>query len=452
MQAEENCVPIGKIIITGNAKTKDEVIIREFPLQDSDTLCLSQIEKILLDFENNLLKTSLFNFVDTDYKINDNSVDILVSVEERWYFWPYPILEQADRNLSSFIHNRDFGKINYGIATDLYNVGGQNGTLKFKLRMGYKEHYSVAFHKNGIGMNRNSSLRFQVNYFRQKAAEYSTLDNKPLFASNDEKYLRNVFNTGMSYSYRPEINYRFNFGARYINSVFKSSLFFSEILPSDSTLKTNYFNPFFYFSYDSRNNKVYPVKGLFADVFFGEYRSLESQTGSYYTFSVSAQYNLQFGKSRFSYRGEPAFAVMKIFRNLPVLFDNKLDFSRDFWIRGYEYYYFTGPQYAKLQNTLGFKISDFRIHNLPSFLPKEFSKSYSRIFVDLFFDISRAESWNNSDELNNPMCEKWIYSTGIGLNLETYYDRLFQIYVAYISFSGKTGIFVNYKTPIYKLY
>jgi len=85
-------------------------------------------------------------------------------------------------------------------------------------------------------------------------------------------------------------------------------------------------------------------------------------------------------------------------------------------------------------------------------LPKEFSKSYSRIFVDLFFDISRAESWNNSDELNNPMCEKWIYSTGIGLNLETYYDRLFQIYVAYISFSGKTGIFVNYKTPIYKLY
>ena len=50
----------------------------------------------------NLLKTSLFNFVNTDFSIDGKCVKVKISVEERWYYWAYPILENADRNLSSF--------------------------------------------------------------------------------------------------------------------------------------------------------------------------------------------------------------------------------------------------------------------------------------------------------------------------------------------------------------
>ncbi|MDD3859986.1 MAG: hypothetical protein PHW83_07295 [Bacteroidales bacterium] len=451
-KAQETPYVIREIIVAGNTKTNLDVILRECPFSINDTITAIQLKNYIEKYESNLSKTSLFNFVTITYQPDSVYADIIVNVEERWYFWPYPILEHAERNLTTFLNNMDMNKINYGLAADIYNLRGKNETLRLKFRLGYKEHYSLSFQKNGCGLQKNSSLRFKIEMFRQKSSEYSIVNNKPLYISDDANYIKKDFNIGINYGYRPELNYVFNFGINYKNSVFKDSILFSNHTTSGDEFKSSFLNPYFVFNYDSRNNKIYPVKGVQINLYYGENRSLSDITGAYSTFGLYSQYNKQIAKTRVSFRSEFTYLFMKDYEHKPIVFSNKLEFCRNFWIRGYELFYFVGNEMIGFQNTIGIKISDFKIHRIASFLPGEFSKTYSRIYLDIFFDICRVQSWNNEDLALNPMNDKLLYSGGLAVNLETYYDRLLSIYVAYIGYSGKTGIFVNYKTPLDKLF
>ncbi len=138
--------------------------------------------------------------------------------------------------------------------------------------------------------------------------------------------------------------------------------------------------------------------------------------------------------------------------NTESLFDRKLDFFSDFTVRGYEYYYFPGNFLSCVGNTFSFKVSDVKLHSLPGFLPDEFSKTYSIIYFDVFTDIAYVNSYANLQGLYNPLNENFLYSIGVGLTLETYYDRLFQIHMVYNGYFSKFGIFAEYKTPIYKTF
>jgi outer membrane protein assembly factor BamA len=450
--AQQSKLFVADFVITGNEITKESVILRECPFVLADTIESAEIESLLQKFTENLIKTSLFNFVDINYLRKNDTVSINISVQERWYLWPYPIIENADRNLSSYLYNREFARINYGLAFDWLNFGGQNDILRFKVRMGYKEQYSIAFFKNAITKNRKSGINFQVDYFRQKSTEYSIENNKPIYVLDDVIYQRKLFSAGVNYVLRPNLDYYFNFGVKFKNTEFENRLLFAEIDTANQEFTSKYLQPYFYFRYDSRDNKVYPINGFFVGFFSGYNHSLKKETGSFALFSINMQYNKQIAASRFSFRIEPSYAIMTPIENSPILFDNRLEFSRDFWIRGYEYYYFSSPHFFNLQNTFSFKLRDFKIHNLPSFLPLEFSKTYTRIYLDAFVDIAHSGVWEDENLAANPMNGKWIYSVGAGISFETYYDRLLQIYVAYLGYSAKTGIFVNYKTPIYKLY
>jgi len=450
--AQSSTLIVRDIIVAGNEKTELSVVMRESPMNVGDSVTLVQLQGKIQEFNENLIKTSLFNFVNIDYTIDSIFVDLQVKLEERWYFWIYPILEQAERNLSTFLSSPDRDKINYGIAADIYNINGRNETLKLKFRLGYKEHYLIAFHKNGFGQNRNSSVKIQTELFRQKSSEYDVLDNSPVYISDYNKYIINCFISGANYCYRPELNYFFSFGLKYKYSVFKKNIFFSNISLSGDEMKTEYLIPHISFHYDSRNSKLYPVKGLLVDVYCGENTSLREETGSFTTMGCNIQYNKQISESIFSLRSELSYYLFYDYKQKPVLLKDKLDFCRNFWIRGYELYYLVGSHIVGWQNTLGVKISDFKIHRIAKFLPSEFSKTYSRIYLDVFFDMCYVKSENNAFGQLNPMNDKLLYSTGIAINLETYYDRLFSIYVAYMGYSGKSGIFVNYKTPINKLF
>ena len=43
-------------------------------------------------------------------------VDVMVDVKERWYIFPLPIFELADRNFNEWWKTRDFSRTNYGLS------------------------------------------------------------------------------------------------------------------------------------------------------------------------------------------------------------------------------------------------------------------------------------------------------------------------------------------------
>jgi len=84
---------IEQILIDGNKVTKAQIILRELTFEVGDTIRKIEMLPAFQRSRENLLNTTLFNFVyfDVDH-LPGNRINILISVVERWYIWPVPIL------------------------------------------------------------------------------------------------------------------------------------------------------------------------------------------------------------------------------------------------------------------------------------------------------------------------------------------------------------------------
>ena len=102
---------INEIIITGNTKTKNYVILREVSFKEKESYKKDVLDKKIKASQNNLLNLKLFNFVKIK-KINTGDViKISITVVEKWYIWPYPILEISERNFNTWW--QEFSESNY---------------------------------------------------------------------------------------------------------------------------------------------------------------------------------------------------------------------------------------------------------------------------------------------------------------------------------------------------
>ena len=138
---------VNSIEIEGNKLTKRETILRELSFQIGDNLTLDEFNEKLKQSKLNIGSQWLFNFVDIIPKYNQYEIDVNIEVVERWYVWPYPILEISERNFNVFWDSlknsnyTDFSRLNYGVFLNWYNFRARNELLKLKIRKGYKEHY-----------------------------------------------------------------------------------------------------------------------------------------------------------------------------------------------------------------------------------------------------------------------------------------------------------------------
>ena len=142
-------IRVNEIYILGNKKTKEKIILREMSLKKGTYSSRDKIEKSIESDKINIINTNLFNTVSIDILEDpeDLSIDIFVKVDERWYFWPAPLIGIADRNLMDWLINRegDVNRFNYGLRLTQYNLGGQNQTLKFIGKVGFERNLLVDY-------------------------------------------------------------------------------------------------------------------------------------------------------------------------------------------------------------------------------------------------------------------------------------------------------------------
>ena len=106
---------ISEIIISGNRITKDDIIKRELLFRIDSTYSIIELENKIKLSQQNLRNLNLFNFIEIEKKEKNNLTTIYIKLIERWYIWPYPIFELADRNFNSWVDKRDFNRVNYGL-------------------------------------------------------------------------------------------------------------------------------------------------------------------------------------------------------------------------------------------------------------------------------------------------------------------------------------------------
>ncbi|MCF6185832.1 MAG: hypothetical protein L3J56_14645, partial [Bacteroidales bacterium] len=265
MGFSQSCI-VEAIDIRGNKQTKDFVILRELSFHAGDTIKLKSWQLLKEQNEDNLLNTGLFNFVtiSQDSSVTDNLyLKIVITVEERWYLWPYPILEHADRNFSSFLYYHDWQMINYGFYLEKENFRGRNEVLKGKVRFGYHEQYGFYYGKPFFRNNKNNGIGYFFAYNRQHESSYTTANNRLLYVRSGN-FLRKSYESELYFNHRFDFYHYLNISFGFANRKAGDTLL--QLNPEfygDSVTKITYMTAQVSYSIDKRDIHYYPLKGYF---------------------------------------------------------------------------------------------------------------------------------------------------------------------------------------------
>ncbi len=125
-------IRVREVYVRGNETTKKEVILREMTLTPGASLSAEELE---LDRER-IYNLQIFNRVTIDVHTVGDSADLYVSVDERWYFYPFPVVN---------IVHRDWDKFVYGVGVIHSNLLGLNQKLFAQAVTGYDRWVQVDY-------------------------------------------------------------------------------------------------------------------------------------------------------------------------------------------------------------------------------------------------------------------------------------------------------------------
>lgn len=112
------------VIIQGNEKTKEEIILREMKLKPGDLFTEDEIESDRLRIQN----LGIFNRVQLEAIPTNNGSILVVTVWEMWYILPYPII---------FRNDRDWSRLSVGAGLLHTNFRGRREVLDLRFWLGF---------------------------------------------------------------------------------------------------------------------------------------------------------------------------------------------------------------------------------------------------------------------------------------------------------------------------
>jgi hypothetical protein len=454
----------GKLIIrnltfSGNKITKDRIIQRELLFRENDTVNVEEISGLLQQSRKNLVNTSLFNFVTLDsipVPGDPNQIDVHFTFIERWYIWPVPILEFADRNFNEWMKKKDLNRVNYGLFLTWNNFRGRREKLIVYARFGYDEKYELSYqipyiNRNqtwGFGVSAGSSQNHEIAYNSFK--EYA--DDETPDVSNKEVYYKSEH----SYPKRTYFAYAETYYRKGIHSLSWFKLGYNDLLLSDTVVELNpdysfgsstrnqYLSFYYQFKSDYRDYKQYPLGGFYFDAELDKKGLGFFHDPQVNTLSIKSTFRKYFKIRNRLYYALGLTGKVSPFWHQPYYYLKGLGYGRDF-VRGYEYYVIDGQHFGLLKNNLKLELVPTRVKNF-NFIPTEkFSKLYYAIYLNLYSDLGYIS--DTRDNVLNPLANDLLVGYGLGIDLVTYYDWVIRFEYSFNK-KGESGFFIHFMPSI----
>ena len=438
-------ITVSNIILSGNTKTQNDIIIRELSFEINKDYIASDLEKRIEKSKENLINLKLFNFVTINKIENKNSIEIIIEVIEKWYIWPYPVFEISERNFNTwwqeFSDNNysDFSRLNYGVFFNWENFRGRNELLKIKIRKGFKEHYLLAYEVPYFNKNKTIGINTNLQFFRRKKTNFSTEENKLNYLESD------TFNS-IDYDLNTEIIYRKNLHQTH---KLKLTYLHTSINDSIAILNSNYLgnnlsNASIYtleyiFEYENRDYINYPLHGFALSFATKKYLSAKSNVKH---LELSTKLEKYIEPYKRIYIGSSFKAKCSTEGNQPYFIQKGLGY--DDYVRGYEYYVIDGQSYWLSKTAVKYALIEKTTFNIPYLKMKQFNKSHYSLYLGIFSDIGYVV--NNQNHEQNLINNSLLWGKGIALDYITYYDKLLRIEYS-INALGEKGVFLHFSSP-----
>jgi len=438
-------VHIGNVFISGNRKTKEKIILRELTLKPGSTFSKIDLPLIIQKDKEKLINTRLFLEVDIQpVERFEDVVDLVVQVKERWYFFPSPIFELADRSFNEWWVNqdRDFSRVNYGAKLFQYNFRGRRETLRFIGQFGFSKTLGLNYVVPFFDLKQRNGLVFDFAYRDQKNLAYRSTENKQTFLESEE-ILKKSYTTSLTWTHRYSFYNRHYFTLGYSHSSINDTIallnpnFFLE----GHTLQ-RYFTLSYLFTRDLRDYVAYPLNGHLISI-----KAEKNGLGIYddlNRFSLRASYAQYFPlKNNFflssSLTGVASFPKRQAYNNIEAIG------YRPDELRGYDLYVVEGQNY--IINKITFKKLLFsKQHHIKSIPVPQFQTIPVAIYLKAFFDSGYVDN-QYTDPENTAFTNRYLFGGGLGLDIVTYYDLVLRLEYSFND-TGDSGFFLNVRADI----
>lgn len=441
-------VVVGSIEFEGNKITKERIIYRELLFRQGDTLEVNRLDALIEQSQKNLMNTSLFNFVTFRLNRPDSTtpqVDLMIEFIERWYIWPVPIIELADRNFNEWLKKMDFKRINYGLYMTWNNFRGRRERLVLYTRFGYDERYNIGYHIPYINKKQTLGLGFAGGFSRNHEIAYNSVENKEIYYRSETDYPRSVY---FGYS---EVSYR-----KGIHNTHRGLIGYTDLHLTDTVLALNpdfsfgsstrnqYMSFFYQYRSDYRDLRQYPLKGHYFDIEADKKGVGLFDGPGVNSFSMKSNVRAYAKlKNRFFWASGITGKTSLIWEQ-PYYYLQGLGYGRDI-VRGYEFYVIDGQHYLLLKNNVKFELIPSSVATLKIIPTEKFNKLYYAAYLNLFTDVGYV--FDNRNISTNPLANQILVGYGIGLDIVTYYDFVLRVEYS-INKRGESGFFFHFMPSI----
>jgi len=435
-------VEINKIIITGNKKTKDHIILRELDVNLGEKYTLSDLNEVLVADRNKVYNTRLFNVVEIHIlDISFDKVLIQVEVKERWYLYPIPKISFVDRNFNDWIVNRnaDLSRLNIGLKITQFNFRGRNERLSFLIQGGYTKAAGLQYEIPYIDKNQRTGMSFRVDYGENTNIGYATIDNIQQFVDSD-KIIRTSFFSQVSVTRRNSFYNSHNFGLEYNDTwIADTVISLNPNYFNDSASRQRFFSLGYIYTSDHRDIIAYPLLGYKVS-----FSIIKRGIGIYNDLNMLHSFT-----SYSRYWKLPKKFYLSNYSGLYLSFPNAQPYANltglGFYqntIRGYELFVVDGKEYLINKTTFKKELFAFRkkIKTIPI---EQFQDFPLAVYLKTFFDFGYVNSLTNPELITN-LTDTMIYGYGFGLDFFTTYDMVVRTEFS-INSLGDTGFFLHFK-------
>ncbi len=425
---------------------------RELVFQVGDTITGAQFKKESERSQQNLLNTSLFNFVTIspscipDSSLTDfTSASITINVKERWYTWPAPIFEVSEQNFNTWWRNgHNLNRASYGFFLWRYNFRGRKESIALICRFGYAKQfggqYAIPFfdHKHRLGVT------FTGTYTRSHEISYDTQDDKLVYYKDKNGYIRGETAGSVMFSYRKGLYVKQTLDLRYNNLTVSDTV---THLASDYFVngksQMEYFSVSYHLTRDYRDIKAYPLKGHFEELEITKYGLgilADEKLNVFYVTAGARTYNEI--SPRFFFAGMVRGRWMP--GNTPPYYQQRAMGFSDF-VRGYEYYVVDGQSYALTKASLRYAILKPHKYKFPYLPVEKFNTFHLAIYGGIFADAGYVEDRSSSSADHNVLGNTLLFGYGAGIDVVTYYDFIIRFEYSF-NRMGENGFFLHLGT------
>lgn len=444
--SSDSLLIIQEITYQGNKRTKERIIQRELDFAIGDTIAISDTAARFEQNRNKIFNTSLFTHVHFNVeKLESNRCVITVEVNERWYIWPYPIFELADRNFSEWAtdRNKDPSRVNYGIRFTYDNFRGRKEELKIILQTGFTNKYELFYTLPYLNKAQTIGAKFFIHYSTNKDVAFRSNQHKLQYLDSED-ILRERFYTGADITLRP------NFYESHLASL---KFYRTTIADTVSDLNPDYFlkgrkkQLFLQLDYrytiDKRDIQYYPTSGYFIK---GEFQKLGlgifGDLNQTVLKGTLAKYWLLHKKVSLATINHTKFSFPT---KQPYFNQQGLGWGQQF-VRGYELYVVDGQSYYLNRTSLKFRVlhlPDFENRLIPA---KQFRKAPFSVYLKAHADYGYVVD-NTVNPINSTLSNRALYGWGPGIDIITYYDIVWRFEYSFNSI-GESRFFVHFEAEL----